>query len=96
MHIIDLVAEQAMGLFLSIEGWSENAPPLLKQNPDKCIILMEGYDLKCVLCGAINLENLLDAKIAELNDESEPYFSVREIMKVNSKLLMLRNLICNY
>jgi len=31
---------QTMGLFISIGGWSENVPLLLKQNPDKVIILL--------------------------------------------------------
>jgi len=73
--------KQGMGLFLSINGWSENVPNLLKQNPDKCIILMEGYDLRCVLSGAIKLEELLEKKIARLNLKSEPYYSVIEILK---------------
>ncbi len=74
---------QMMGLFLSIDGWSENVPPLLKQNPEKCIIVMEGYDLRCVLSGAIELERLLNAKLVSLNLESDPYLSAVEIMKEN-------------
>jgi hypothetical protein len=66
---------QSMGLFLSIEGWSENVVPLLKQNPDKCIILMDGYDLRCVLADAVDLEVLLTKKIENLNENSEPFFS---------------------
>jgi len=73
--------KQTMGLFLSIEGWSENVPPLLKQNPDKCIILMDGYDLRCVLSEAIELEVLLREKIAKLNLESEPFYSAAELMR---------------
>jgi hypothetical protein len=72
---------QAMGVFLSIEGWSENVPLLLKQNTEKCILLMEGYDLRSVLSGAIELEKLLNAKIAKLNIESEPYLSATEFLK---------------
>lgn len=41
-----------MGLFISINGWSENVVPLLKQNPEKCVLLMDGYDLRCVLAHA--------------------------------------------
>jgi hypothetical protein len=37
--------KQAMGLFLSIEGWSKNVVPMLQQNPDKSVILMDGFDL---------------------------------------------------
>ena len=39
---IDRSGKQTMGVFLSINGWSDNVPPLLKQNPDKSILLMEG------------------------------------------------------
>ncbi|MFZ3080969.1 MAG: hypothetical protein WA109_14925 [Bellilinea sp.] len=78
--------KQAMGLFLSIDGWSENVPYLLKQNPQKCIILMEGYDLRNVLNGTIDLIKLLTAKITKLSLDSEPYLSVKEIMKENTKL----------
>lgn len=74
---------QAMGLFLSIDGWSENVPLLLKQNPDKCILLMEGYDLRCLLSGGIDLDKLLRAKLAKLNLDSEPFLSVVEILKEN-------------
>jgi hypothetical protein len=30
---------QTMGLFLSMEGWTQNVVPVLKQNPDKSIVL---------------------------------------------------------
>lgn len=70
---------QSMGLFLSIEGWSVNVPPLLKQNPSKCILLMEGYDLRSVLSGQVELERLLQSKITKLNLESEPFFSATEL-----------------
>jgi hypothetical protein len=66
-----------MGLFLSIEGWSVNVPMLLKQNTDKSIILMDGYDLRCVLNCSIDLEELLRQKIVKLNLESEPFYSVK-------------------
>jgi hypothetical protein len=67
---------QTMGLFLSINGWSEHVIPLLKQNPDKSIFLMEGYDLRCVLDLRIELRHLLKAKLSALNLETEPYFPV--------------------
>lgn len=72
---------QAMGLFISIDGWSMNVPNLLKQNPDKCIILMDGYDLRCVLSRGIELDELLQGKLAKLNNETEPFCSVVELMK---------------
>ena len=35
---------QTMGLFLSVTGWSTKVVSLLKQKPDKVIIMMEGYE----------------------------------------------------
>jgi len=73
--------KQAMGLFLSINGWSDNVPSMLKQNPDKSIILMEGYDLRCVLARRIDLRDFLAAKLASLNIEGEPFLGAAEFLK---------------
>jgi hypothetical protein len=73
--------KQTMGLFLSINGWSENVVPAMKQNQDKSIILMEGYDLRTVLSQPLDLRRLLKAKLSALNLESEPYFSVAHLLK---------------
>jgi hypothetical protein len=51
--------KQTMGLFLSINGWSEHVVPVIKQNPNKSIILMEGYDLRTVLAQPLDLRRLL-------------------------------------
>jgi hypothetical protein len=72
--------KQMMGLFLSINGWSDNVPSLLKQNPDKCIILMDGYDLRCVLELDVDLRELLLAKLAHLNFETEPFLGVKSFL----------------
>jgi len=64
--------KQTMGLFLSINGWSDNVPLLLKQNPDKTILLMDGYDLRAILARQVDLHDFLIAKIAKLNLEAEP------------------------
>ncbi len=73
--------KQAMGMFLSINGWSNSVPNLLKQNSDKCIILMDGYDLRCVLSGQIDLQDFLLAKVGKLNDKSEPFFGARQYLQ---------------
>lgn len=73
--------KQAMGLFISIEGWSINVPQLLKQNPEKAIILMDGYDIRCVLNKDIELDVMLQEKITKLNLESEPFYSVSDMLK---------------
>jgi hypothetical protein len=71
---------QTMGLFLSINGWSENVVPLMKQNPDKTIVLMEGFDLRTVLAHPFDLRQLLKAKLRALNLDTEPYFSVSKLL----------------
>ena len=69
-----------MGLFLSVNGWSEHVVPLIKQNPDKSLLLMEGFDLRTVLANPFDLRELLRAKSRALNLEAEPYFSIRRLL----------------
>lgn len=68
--------KQTMGLFLSINGWSDNVCPLLRQNPDKSIVLMEGYDLRTVLAGRVDLREFILAKVGHLNLEADPFLSI--------------------
>lgn len=68
--------KQTLGLFLSIEGWSENAVGLLKQSPHKAIVLMHGGDFRAVLEQRADLRALLKAKVKALNLDAEPYLSV--------------------
>ncbi|MEM7794830.1 MAG: restriction endonuclease [Cyanobacteria bacterium P01_C01_bin.118] len=74
--------KQTLGLFLSINGWSEHVRPLMKQDPNKSIILMDGFDLRCVLddTNGVNLQDLLSKKIECLNLEGEPYYSVQRLL----------------
>ncbi|MFQ5741447.1 MAG: hypothetical protein ACE5JX_20820 [Acidobacteriota bacterium] len=73
--------KQTMGVFLSINGWSDSVPPLLKQNPEKCLFLMDGYDLRCVLALDVDLRELLLAKLARLNLEAEPFLGVKAFLE---------------
>jgi hypothetical protein len=54
--------------------------PLLKQNPEKSIFLMEGVDLRAVLDQRIDLRKLLKAKISALNLDTEPFLSVATVL----------------
>ena len=72
---------QTMGLFLSINGWSENVPGLLKQSTQKAIILMQGYDLRAILSEEVDLREYILAALKNLNLNSEPYLGVREYLK---------------
>lgn len=77
---VDRSGKQTMGLFLSINGCSGNVPKLLKQNPDKSILLIEGYDLRTVLNRQVGLQDLIKAKLMKLNLEAEPFFGVFEYL----------------
>jgi len=76
---------QTMGFFLSINGWSVNVVPLLKQNPQKCIILMNGSDLHSVLSDRIDLGKFINAKMKHLNYKTEPYYGAEEYLKAHNK-----------
>ena len=78
--------KQTMGMFLSINGWSENVPHLLKQNSEKCIFLVDGYDLRCVLGHEADLTELLLAKLAHLNLRGEPFLSVKEFLEESKEI----------
>ena len=78
---VDRAGKQTLGIYLSINGWSKNVEPLLKQNPDKSIFLVDGPDIYAILKGEISLRNLLLGKLAALNLRSEPYASVADIRK---------------
>jgi hypothetical protein len=78
---IDRSGKQTMGFFISINGWSDNVPLLLKQNPDKSIVLMDGYDLRCALSQSVDLQDFILAKVTKLNLESEPFYSAVQYLK---------------
>ena len=81
MGQVNRSGKQTMGLFLSINGWSDNVVPLLKQNPDKSIFLMDGYDLRSVLERPLTLSDFLNAKLSKLNLESEPFYGALQYLK---------------
>ncbi len=78
---VERSGKQTMGFFISVNGWSNNVPRVLKQNPQKIIILMDGYDLRSVLSETIDLRDFILAKIAKFNIESEPFYGVKNYLK---------------
>jgi hypothetical protein len=69
---------QTMGLFISVNGWSQHVVPTLKQDPNKNIMLMKGEDARAVLESRISLISLLRNKRRGLNLRSEPYVRFNE------------------
>jgi RNA-directed DNA polymerase len=72
--------KSAKGFFLSINGWSTNVPNLMKQNPDKALILMNGDDLHHVLRGNVDLRALIEAKIQKLSFKCEPFYGADQFI----------------
>lgn len=72
--------KQTMGLFLSINGWSEHVVSLMKQNPEKSIILMDGPDLRTVLSQSLDLRRLLKGKLSGLNLQAEPFVPASKLL----------------
>jgi hypothetical protein len=70
---VDRSGRQTLGVYLAMNGWSDNVVALLKQNPDKSILLMNGDDLAAVVEGGADLKAFLRAKLTSLNLEAEPY-----------------------
>jgi hypothetical protein len=60
-----------MGLFLSVDGWSGHVVSLLKQNPDKNIILMEGLDLRAVLAQQVDLPPVVEGEASSSERKSD-------------------------
>ena len=67
---------QALGVFISVNGWSSHVVPLMKQNSDKRIFLVNGEDIRQSLSGKVGLVEMLRTKKEALNLSSEPYASV--------------------
>jgi hypothetical protein len=72
---------QTMGVFVSVNGWSENVPKTLKQNAEKAVVLVDGQDLFEVLRGRIDLRQLLKGKLTRLNAYAEPFASAEDLIK---------------
>lgn len=71
---------QAMGMFISVNGWSPHVVTLLKQNRDKSILLLNGNDIRAVLAGEIPLTTLLKHKVEALSLCAEPFVGVDAIV----------------
>ncbi len=81
---LDLSGAQTMGLFISVNGWSQHVVNLLKQTPDKKVLLMNGDDIRAVLKKDISFGSLLQAKVEALNLQSEPFVGVADILSKES------------
>ena len=54
---------------------------MLKQNTEKAIILMQGYDLRAILSEEVDLREYIMAAVKTLNLYAEPYFGVHEYLR---------------
>ena len=73
-------ASGTMGLFISINGWSDAALYVMGQNIHKNVILMNGTDIQHILEDRVNLGELIEAKIKHFSLYAEPYFSASNLL----------------
>ena len=74
------LASGTMGLFISINGWSDAALYVMRQNIHKNVVLMNGTDIKHILEDRVNLGELMEAKIKHFSLYAEPYFSASNLL----------------
>ncbi|MDE2872193.1 MAG: hypothetical protein OXQ94_10985, partial [Gemmatimonadota bacterium] len=70
---------------LSVTGWSGKVVSLLKQNPNKAMIMMDGYDLRTVLSGQADLREFILAKGTKLNLHSDPFLSASDFLEAHAE-----------
>jgi hypothetical protein len=68
-------------LFISINGYSEECLRSLDNRTDERVILIDGYDLRCVLNCDISLDVLLAEKQARLVRDKRPFVGAAEIIR---------------
>ncbi|MBX3408070.1 MAG: hypothetical protein KF869_15045 [Phycisphaeraceae bacterium] len=71
-------------LFISINGYSTECLESLANKSDERVILMDGYDLRCVLNCDIALDVLLAEKQAALVRDKRPFVSAAEIIRART------------
>ena len=53
---------------------------MLKQNTEKAVILIQGYDLRAILSEEVDLREYILAAVRNLNLNADPYLGVREYL----------------
>jgi hypothetical protein len=73
--------KNTLGLFISIDGFSQGAKELSGQIATG-IILMDGADLNSVLDGRIDLHQLLFRKRRHAAETGEIYYPINKILEI--------------
>jgi len=70
-----------MGLFISVNGWTQGVITTLKLNKDRLLILANGECIRGVLEKGINLKDLIEEKIRYVSIKAEPFCSIEDYLK---------------
>jgi hypothetical protein len=76
----DAFGGDGRALFISFNGFSDECLSSLEGKGDERVILMDGYDLRCVLDCRIALDVLLHEKQAYIVREKKPFVGAAEII----------------
>ena len=77
----DAFGGDTKALFVSMNGFSEECIKSLDGKSDERVILMDGYDLRCVLDCQISFDLLMAEKQAEVIRSKKAFVSVNKIIK---------------
>lgn len=81
----DAFGGDTKALFISFNGFTSECLASLTGRTDERVVLMDGYDLRCVLDGQIGFDVLLAEKQAELVRNKRPFCGVQEIIANRAK-----------
>lgn len=73
------------GLFISFNGFTDECKQSMVGKGDERVILMDGYDLRCVLDCQIAFDVLLAEKQADVVQSKRPFVSATEIIQRRSQ-----------
>ena len=73
-------------MFISFNGYTGECLKSLAGKSEERVLLMDGYDLRCVLDCQIAFDVLLAEKQAELVQSERPFVSAAEIIERRGKL----------
>lgn len=72
-------------MFVSLDGFSPDCMASLVGRGDERVVLMDGFDLRCVLDCQIAFDVLLAEKQAEVVQNKRPFIGAAEIIAKRAK-----------
>ena len=85
-HAKNAFGGDTKALFISFNGFSSECIQSLQGQGDQRVILMDGYDLRCVLDCQIAFDVLLAEKQVEMVKNKRPFIGASEVIQTEATL----------